>query len=133
MLQRGAVMIASSRLVHARVINYSRPNSLLLTPPFLPPSSKSNEGNESINTSLDIIDEITRPMYNMYIYTQEQEELVSCQIRRSERGPKRLVRNRNRDLISPPAFKPVSRVYGTYSIITVNLLYTQVQELPVEN
>lgn len=41
---------------------------------------------------------------------------------RTERGPKRLVRNRNRDLISPPAFKPVSRVDGTYSLITVNLL-----------
>lgn len=41
---------------------------------------------------------------------------------RTERGPKRLGRNRNRDLISPPAFKPVSRVYGTYSLITVSLL-----------
>lgn len=74
MLQRGAVMIASSRLVHARVINYSRPNSLLLTPPFLPSPSRSNEGNKSMNTSLDIDDEITCPMYNTYIYVPRSKE-----------------------------------------------------------
>lgn len=74
MLQRGAVMIASSRLVHARVINYSRPNSLLLTPPFLPCPSRSNEGNKLMNTSLDIVDEITCPMYNTYIYVPRSKE-----------------------------------------------------------
>lgn len=74
MLQRGAVMIASSRLVHARVINYSRPNSLLLTSPFLPSPSRSNEGNKSMNTSLDIVDEITCPMYITYMYVPRSKE-----------------------------------------------------------
>lgn len=48
--------------------------------------------------------------------------MKSLSVSLSDRGPKRLVRNRNRDLISPPAFKPVSRVDGTYSLITVNSL-----------